>query len=185
MMCRNSDLGSSNFDIAMDFTMKWERGYVNHPDDPGGATKDGVTQRVYNAWRRSRSLAIRAVSLLTRGERDAIYRKRYWKKAGCPIMPTILSIAVFDYAVHSGTRRAVRQLQKLVGTVPDGIFGPHTEKWVKRTISLKEPEKFVHMYIEERMGFLQRLGRKRRYRAFLRGWMNRIDDLLKNLIYRG
>ena len=34
-----------NFVIANEFTKKWEKGYVNHPKDPGGITYNGVSLR--------------------------------------------------------------------------------------------------------------------------------------------
>ena len=40
-----------SFRAALPFVLRWEGGFVHHPDDPGGATNQGVTQRVYDAWR--------------------------------------------------------------------------------------------------------------------------------------
>jgi hypothetical protein len=38
-----------------------EGGDVNHPADPGGPTNQGVTQRVYDAYRKGRGLPVRSV----------------------------------------------------------------------------------------------------------------------------
>jgi hypothetical protein len=42
-----------SFPAALAATLQYEGGYSNHPKDPGGATMRGVTQRVYDAWRRT------------------------------------------------------------------------------------------------------------------------------------
>ena len=36
----------SNFSSSLALLLKHEGGYVNHPDDPGGRTNQGITQRV-------------------------------------------------------------------------------------------------------------------------------------------
>jgi hypothetical protein len=52
---------SDAFDAAMPFVLRWEGGFVNHPNDPGGATNKGVTQKVYDGWRTSRGQGTRSV----------------------------------------------------------------------------------------------------------------------------
>ncbi len=42
---------STAFSESLPFVLRWEGGYVNHPNDPGGATNKGVTQKVYDGWR--------------------------------------------------------------------------------------------------------------------------------------
>ncbi len=39
-----------NWEEALKHILKWEGGYVNHKDDPGGRTNLGVTQRVWEEW---------------------------------------------------------------------------------------------------------------------------------------
>ena len=38
------------FDQLVDRVLEREGGYVNHPDDRGGPTNYGITQRVYSDW---------------------------------------------------------------------------------------------------------------------------------------
>ena len=37
----------NNFEASLDILLEHEGGYVNHPEDPGGRTNYGITQRVY------------------------------------------------------------------------------------------------------------------------------------------
>ncbi len=39
---------------SLDKLLVHEGGYVNHPKDPGGPTNKGVTQRVYEAYRKGK-----------------------------------------------------------------------------------------------------------------------------------
>ena len=43
---------SPAFDASLPFVLRWEGGFVDHPSDPGGRTNKGVTQAVYDEWRR-------------------------------------------------------------------------------------------------------------------------------------
>ena len=39
-----------NYQQCLEMILHHEGGYVNHPEDPGGATNLGVTKRVYEEW---------------------------------------------------------------------------------------------------------------------------------------
>ena len=39
-----------NFEQSLEWLLKHEGGFVNHPDDPGGLTNKGITARVYEQW---------------------------------------------------------------------------------------------------------------------------------------
>ncbi|TIX97406.1 MAG: N-acetylmuramidase, partial [Mesorhizobium sp.] len=55
-----------------------EGGYVNHRQDPGGPTNKGVTQRVYDAYRKGKGLPMRSVKHITMDEVYEIYDRQYW-----------------------------------------------------------------------------------------------------------
>ncbi len=50
-------MATDNFERCLAITLKWEGGYSNHPDDPGGPTMRGIIQREYDAWRRKHGKA--------------------------------------------------------------------------------------------------------------------------------
>jgi lysozyme family protein len=86
--------------------MKWEGGYVNHPNDPGGETKFGITKRSYP------HLNIRDITI-----QDAIriYYEDYWKdewnKLGFG-----LAACMLDTAVNMGHKRANEFLKNCEGS---------------------------------------------------------------------
>lgn len=99
---------SNNFKKALAFTLKWEGGYVNNPDDPGGATNQGITQRTYDLYRKDHNLPPLSVKHIQVPEVEKIYADYYWLPARCESLPLKNAIATFDFAVHSGVRRALK-----------------------------------------------------------------------------
>ena len=91
----------SNFDEALKFVLKWEGGYSNDPNDPGGETKYGISKRSYP------ELDIRKLTLKQAKE---IYYQNYWLKSGCDKLPFPFNIVVFDTSVNMGRRRAMEFL---------------------------------------------------------------------------
>lgn len=63
-----------------------EGGYVNDPDDPGGATKYGITLAALARWRRARGVAgtvtPATVAALGRDEARTIYLEDYFRRPG-------------------------------------------------------------------------------------------------------
>lgn len=55
---------ATRFDKALEFALRWEGGLSDDPDDRGGRTMQGVTQRVYDAWRKQRGLITQDVALI-------------------------------------------------------------------------------------------------------------------------
>jgi Glycosyl hydrolase 108 len=84
---------NSNFTRALQFTSKWEGGYVNDPQDPGGVTKYGISKRSYPKL---------DIENLTREQANEIYYKDYWLTSGCDSLPGPLCLVAFDSAVNHG-----------------------------------------------------------------------------------
>ena len=55
---------AQNYARALSRVLVHEGNYVKHPRDPGGATMKGVTQRVYDAYRKRRGDDLRSVRLI-------------------------------------------------------------------------------------------------------------------------
>lgn len=105
------------FDEAFDLLVDHEGGYVNRPDDPGGETKFGISKRQYPG---------EDIAGMTLQRAAQIYRRDYWGPAGCDALPEDVRFDVFDMAVNSGVKTAIRTLQGAVGEDQDGILGPRT-----------------------------------------------------------
>ena len=106
-----------NFDDAFEQLIGHEGGYVNDPVDPGGETKFGISKRAYPG---------EDIPSMTLDRAKLIYRRDYWGPAGCDAVPDGVRFDLFDMAVNSGVRAAVKTVQRAVGETPDGILGPKT-----------------------------------------------------------
>lgn len=90
---------SADFQSSLPFILRWEGGYVNHPNDPGGATNKGVTQKVYDDWRRKQGQALRDVRQLAEEEMQAIYETGYWLPPKCHLLEGPLDL-VFNCVIN-------------------------------------------------------------------------------------
>jgi lysozyme family protein len=162
------------FEAALPFILRWEGGFVDHPADPGGRTNKGVTQKVYEAWRRRQGLPQRDVKLIEDAEVQAIYEAGYWLPPRCDLLAQPLGLVQFDTAVNMGPARAVRFLQRAVGCDADGDFGPGTE----RAVAACDAGNAVEKYCNIREAFYRQIVQNNPSQAvFLKGWMNRLNSL--------
>ena len=118
-------------DIARDIVAR-EGGYVNDPDDPGGATKYGVTihtmRRLGLDLNGDGQIDRSDVQVLTRAHAVSILVEHYFRKPQNDQLPPPLQASVFDMYVNAGAQ-AVKILQRLlcemrIEVVVDGIIGP-------------------------------------------------------------
>ena len=165
---------SESFGSSLRFVLRWEGGFVDHPDDPGGRTNKGVTQAVYNDWRAAQGLPAQDVKLITDADVQAIYEANYWQRAFCNELQTPLSLVHFDTAVNMGVKRAIRFLQHSAGCGVDGDFGEGTRKAVGNC----DQGTAVIEYCSARETYYRTLAtEKPKLAIFLKGWLNRLNAL--------
>jgi hypothetical protein len=155
------------FDACLSLVLEQEGGFVNHADDPGGATNFGITLATLADFR-DREATAEDVRSLTREEAREIYRANYWVPMRCAELPPGIDLAVFDLGVNAGPRRALRLLQKVAGVTQDGSIGPITLAAVKA----RRPEAIVNELARERLEYYRGLGT---FASFGRGWTNRTE----------
>ncbi|MBI1495359.1 glycoside hydrolase family 108 protein [Halocynthiibacter styelae] len=160
----------NRFERAFALLAVHEGGYVNHPDDPGGATNKGVTQRTYDNYRARHGLAPRHVRQITHNEVAAIYQVQYWGAIQADELPEGLAYCVFDAAVNSGPARAVRWLQAEIGATVDGVIGNETLGLASRA----DAAALIDRYCDRRLRFMKRL---RHWPTFRNGWSARVAEV--------
>lgn len=160
-----------NYAQALKQVLKYEGGYVDHPKDPGGPTNKGVTQAVYDAWRKKSGLPVQSVRSIADNEVAAIYRQEYWDRISGDSLPSGIDFAVFDFAVNSGVSRAAKTLQSVVGATQDGVIGPATIQATKDYVAMAVTNK--------RLAFMQSLSI---WSTFGKGWAARIADVKNQIL---
>ncbi len=164
------------FSRSLEFVLRWEGGYVNNPNDSGGATNYGVTHAVYSAYRKSKGLPLRPVTLISSFEVREIYSQNYWKAAGCDLLPSNLAMCHFDWAVNHGTVGAIKTLQQVVGVNADGVCGPKTLSGIIAAVAGHREVWLCDRYNAIREGYYRRWGVGSQS-VFLKGWLNRLNAL--------
>ena len=158
-----------NFDECLALTLSAEGGFSDHVDDPGGATNMGIT-RATLAGVRGHAVSKADVRALTRAEAVEIYRKIYWSQIRGDELPPGVDAVVFDHAVNSGAKSAVRALQGALGFKQDGVM---TRRCVSAALA-SDYAALVRSLCEARMNFLRRLST---WLVFRRGWTARVETL--------
>ena len=167
----------TRFDHCLSHVLRHEGGYVDHPNDPGGATNFGITRKTLARWRKISpwwKLSKSEVRFLKMPEVSNIYRANYWRKCRAGSMPVGLDHALFDFAVNSGPTRAVAHLQRLIGTKSDGVIGPLTLTGLRQKLSSKGVGWLIVQLCNRRLRFLQHL---KTFSSFGRGWTRRVANV--------
>lgn len=135
----------------LSFVLPHEGGFVNNPNDPGGATNLGITQKVYDAYRTGLSLPTQSVKAIQMEEAIAIYRNQYWDPSwealGLP-----LAACCMDTAVNMGPKRARYFLQQCNGD-------------------------YVNFLQQRIAKYSELIQANPKLEVFKNGWMNRVTDL--------
>lgn len=164
----NSVKYSDKFNRAIATILKHEGGYVNHPNDPGGETKYGITKRTYP------HLNIRT---LTVDDAKEIYYNDWWAKHGYENFEFLVAEKVFDMAVNMGARRAHKLLQKAANNlgvrpqlVVDGIIGRNT---LTKVNSLNGAAVREELRKQQKDYYLRLIAKRPSLAVFKNGWLRR------------
>lgn len=151
--------------------------YSNHPRDPGKATMLGVTQDVYDAWRRTHGLPTRDVRQIEDAELGYIYHENYWTMVRGDELPSGIDLLLFDFAVNSGHPRAIMKLQQVLGLKADGILGVRTMEAIRRA----DHRNLIERCMTARRVFLRNLPH---YPDFAGGWETRCNRIERAALCR-
>ncbi len=178
--------------IAKDIVAR-EGGFVDDPDDSGGATKYGVTlgtaRRLGLDKDDDGDVDVRDVRALTRQDAASVFLRHYFEQPKIEQLPEILWPSVFDMYVNAGGR-AVKILQELLGQMGhqisvDGVIGPQTTA-AAQAAAAAAPNHLADAYGIARRNFYFRLADQRpKSRKFARtrsgekgGWIRRAEEFI-------
>ena len=159
----------NNFEKCLAEVLKHEGGYSDHPEDKGGATNYGVTQKVWEEWV-GHPVTKDDMKNLVPSNVMGLYHNRYWDACKCDDLPAGVDYCVFDTAVNSGRVRAIKFLQAVVGTIPDGAIGPVT----LASVNSRGSKLTIQQYSDKREAFLRGLSG---FPTFGKGWLNRTKEV--------
>lgn len=180
------------FGIAHRFTAKWEGGISDHPADRGGYTAFGVSTRFMRELLEEspsrRFLATLGFSgrvdreLMRRVDKEkaaSIFRYYFWDANALDDFYLPIGVCWYDMAVNHGRAGSARMLQQACNNVlksglkVDGVAGPLT-----RRAALRGDIALADEMLRIRRSYFQNIVfRNSSQRVFLKGWLNRANDL--------
>jgi lysozyme family protein len=176
-------MAENRFSESLTRALVHEGGYSNDPDDPGGVTLNGITQRVYDADRNRRGLPHQALTRQMLGsaswiaERDSLYRRQYWNAIAGDELPDGVDYVVFDGAVNSGPVQSVKWLQRALAAMGlyRGMIDGHIGEGTRDALAaVNDNDQLIAAICDRRIAFLQAL---KGYRKFGRGWLARVANV--------
>lgn len=179
-------------DLANEIVAR-EGGYVDDPDDPGGATKYGVTLAALRRFGADKSgdgkVTEQDLRRLTRAEAAQIYIRHYYHGPKLDALPEALRPSVFDMYVNAGSNAVIvlqRLLNRMGGNITvDGVIGPETVEAAARAAQAA-PDHLADAYGIARRNYYYALADARpASRKYARtraggkgGWIRRAEEFI-------
>jgi len=180
-------------EIAQEIVAR-EGGYVNDPDDPGGATNHGVTihtmRRLGLDLNGDGRVTAADVRILPQSKALEIFVDHYFHKPRVSELPQAIQPSVFDMYVNAGSN-AVKILQRLFNKMgydlkADGVIGPQTAAVAAEAYEAA-PQHLNDAYGIERRNYYYAIGdRRAASRKYARrrdggkgGWITRAEEFMR------
>ena len=162
----------ANAEMMVPFIRKWEGGYVNDPDDSGGCTMAGITIGTYRKYYGSKKTC-RDLKFITQKEWHHIFKKGYWDKMkDDQIKNQSVAQLCVDMCWGPGPITSIKKIQSAIRVTADPIVGP------KPLAALNScPETIFNILWNMRKEWLEKIAQKGNNKKFLKGWMNRLNDI--------
>lgn len=182
--------------------MEEEGGYVNHPNDRGGATRYGISLafllQQYEDYPDTFRKAfpnhkgkpdIQLVRVITKSQAKFLFYEAFAKQTLKLNLPLNLFMEVTDLAFNAGPRQSIRTLQRALNRLDartlnrhaypeiltvDGLWGPRSARALRYHLTQHGPAKIEAYYRKERIAFYKYLVKLRPSQiVFLKGWIKR------------
>lgn len=177
----------SNFDLAVEYVLDREQGFVDSPTDSGGATNFGISLRFLRELSTEslrkygifEPITAETIRNLTRDQAKVIYEKEFWDSARFfDIRGQLLCNYIFDMAVNLGLSQAIKIVQRSlwalsfsrVQLADDGLLGDHTLD----RLNLLTQTTILPVIVASRAAFYRLLVEiKPKDKEYLEGWLTR------------
>lgn len=170
----------ASIELFAPWLLRWEGGFVNDPDDLGGATNKGVT---ISTWKQvgydkdsDGDIDVEDLKLLTdKDVIDRVLKLHYWDRWKADhIEKQSLANILVDWVWASGKHGIVIP-QRIIGVKPDGIVGPCTLRAVNE---YPDPSLLWGKIMAARRQFIEDICKSRpKNKKFKKGWLNRLNSL--------
>jgi len=177
----------ASFDKAIPVILQHEGGWVNNPNDPGGATNYGISLRFLaehpedGDFDGDGDVDAEDIKGMSVDDAKKIYNKYWWVKYGYgKLNDQTIATKVFDFSVNMGASRAHKLLQQALNKAfglkltVDGILGPASFSVLNSIADGDQEQKLITAYCNEAWAFYQGLvANNPKLAVFQKGWKNR------------
>lgn len=167
----------ANSSKLIPFILQWEGGFVNDPDDLGGATNKGITIGTFAEYKKRKGQKAPTVDDLKNisgADWHDVFKSLYWDrwKADEIKNQSVANILV-DWVWASGSH-GIKRPQRLLGVKADGIVGKQTVA----AVNAMDAATLFKMIKDDRAKFIDEICRARpKNEKYRKGWMNRINAI--------
>jgi lysozyme family protein len=164
--------------------VKWEGTTIENVEgDMGGLTNTGITYKYYKVHCKNvfgKNPTLKHFTNLTLNDKKAMY-KEMWNRLQLNDLTSFkVATCVYDFCFNS--QFAIREIQEVLISyglpiVADNIIGPQTIKALNDAIVLKTEKVLLEDLINKRIEYVTYISKKPNQSKFLKGWLNRINDL--------
>ena len=158
-----------------------EGGFVDDPDDRGGATNFGITQLTYSQWL-GRPASVHDIRAMDRETAIEIYLTNYYHAPRINSLPDPVQPQAFDCSIHHGPVRAIKFHQTVCNladfgpVLVDGVCGPQTRGAIENAFN-EMRFYFINAVADERIHFLNQIvANDPSQFKFLQGWTKRANS---------
>lgn len=164
----------TKFELAIRKTLEHEGGYVDHPNDPGGATKYGISLR----WYRSvidPNATVNDIKSMSVEDAKTLYRDHFWIDAYDRIFSERVAAKVFDMAVNMGKSQAHKLAQRAAQACgakleDDGVLGPVS---IGAINGIDEGAMMAALKATQAAFYRSLASAKPQFKSFINGWLKR------------
>ena len=159
------------------FILRWEGGFVNDPDDLGGATNKGITMDTFEAYCRKKGYpkpTVERLKNITDTDWYEIFKTLYWDRwKADEIKSQAVANILVDWVWASGVH-GIKRPQRILGVTVDGLVGTKTLSYLNSA----DPKRLFEAIKEDRIKFIDEICKARpKNGKYRKGWLNRINAI--------
>lgn len=188
----------TSFERCQQFTLKWEGGLSDDPQDKGGLTKYGISMAYLQDMARTRPSVLRdilgtstvtrqLVKSLTQAQAGALFKFSFWDPFQLDDQSLSVALCVYDMNLNHGSFNAMKIVQRAANLMPsvmpklsvDGKFGPKTRSAMR---FLNCPNG-IGAIANKRQAFYDAIVRNNpSQKVFIKGWTRRCSDMKRQAL---
>lgn len=170
------------FEKSLDVILLHEGGYSNDPDDPGGETNFGITQKSLTKVYVQLGLPAH-VKDLDKKSASIFYKTLWWDKYNYSAINSLnIATKIFDLSVNIGPKMAHMILQKAINwcghrVITDGVLGKKTLAAANEIyLHGRDADLYDEIKEEARNYYTHLTEENPKLYKYLGGWLNRANQ---------